>query len=66
MNIGIVGGGILGLSLAFYLQKRGHEVAVYERNSYLGGLASSFDYGDFVWDRFYHVILPKIAIFSSC
>ena len=59
MNIGIVGGGILGLSLAFYLQKRGHEVAVYERNPYLGGLASSFDYGDFVWDRFYHVILPQ-------
>jgi protoporphyrinogen oxidase len=59
MNIGVVGGGVLGLSLAFYLQERGHRVDIFERNSYLGGLAGSHDYGDFVWDRFYHVVLPQ-------
>lgn len=61
MKIGIIGGGILGLSLAYYLQKKGHGVHVYESNSFLGGLAGSFDYGSFIWDKFYHVILPQDA-----
>ena len=59
MKIGIVGAGVLGLSLGHYLQKRGHQVDLYERNPYLGGLACSFDYGEFVWDKFYHVILAQ-------
>lgn len=49
----------MGLTLAYYLQQRGHRVTIYERNSYLGGLACSYDYGEFVWDKFYHVILPQ-------
>jgi protoporphyrinogen oxidase len=59
MRIGIVGGGILGLSLAHYLQRQGYEVEIFERNGYLGGLACAYDYEDFVWDKFYHVILPQ-------
>ena len=57
MKIGIVGGGILGLTLGYYLQKQGHQVHIYESNSYIGGLACSFDYGRFIWDKFYHVIM---------
>jgi protoporphyrinogen oxidase len=59
MKIGIVGGGILGLSLGYYLRKRGHIIHIYERNPFLGGLACSHDYGHFIWDKFYHVILPQ-------
>ncbi|HLC40971.1 MAG TPA: FAD-dependent oxidoreductase [Methylomirabilota bacterium] len=59
MNIGIVGAGVLGLSLGHYLQKRGHQVDLYDRNPYLGGLACSFDYGEFIWDKFYHLSLAQ-------
>jgi protoporphyrinogen oxidase len=59
MNIGIIGAGIFGLALAHYLRQGGHSVRLFEQNDYLGGLASSYDYGEFVWDRFYHVILPQ-------
>lgn len=58
MNVGIVGGGILGLSLAHRLSGLGHSVTLFEAGPHLGGLAGSHDYGSFVWDRFYHCILP--------
>jgi protoporphyrinogen oxidase len=58
MNIGIIGGGIMGLALAQRLSSLGHAVTVVERDRQLGGLSTYHDYGPFVWDRFYHVILP--------
>lgn len=59
MNFGIIGGGMTGLVLAQRLSKQGHTVTVFESNKQLGGLATYHDYGLFVWDRFYHVILPS-------
>lgn len=59
MRIGIVGGGFMGLVLAHRLAVRGHAVTVLERERQLGGLATYHDYGPFVWDRFYHCILPS-------
>lgn len=56
-RIGIVGGGLLGLSLADRLQKLGHAVTVFEAAPHFGGLASAWKLGDITWDRFYHVIL---------
>jgi len=58
MKIGIIGGGMMGLSLAQYLTSDNHEVVVYEKSSQLGGLATHHDFGGFEWDRYYHVILP--------
>lgn len=58
MKIGIIGGGIMGLTLGQRLASRGHFVTIYEREPQLGGLATYQDFGAFVWDRFYHVILP--------
>ncbi|MDX2286251.1 MAG: NAD(P)/FAD-dependent oxidoreductase [Bacteroidia bacterium] len=58
MRIGIIGGGFMGLALAKELAGPGHELKVFERDTQLGGLATYHDYGDFYFDRFYHVILP--------
>ena len=59
MKIGIIGGGMMGLVLAYRLAQKGHKVTVFEHQNQLGGLATYHDYGPFVWDRFYHVILPS-------
>ena len=59
MRIGIIGGGLMGLALAERLASTGHQVHVYERAPQPGGLATWHDFGPFVWDRFYHVILPS-------
>lgn len=50
---------MLGLTLAYRLAKKGHQVRIFEAGDALGGLACAQDYGEFVWDRFYHCILPQ-------
>lgn len=56
-NIGIVGGGLLGLTLAYRFAKDGHDVTLYERDSSVGGLVRSITLNGLSMDRFYHVIL---------
>ncbi len=53
----IVGGGMLGLTLALRLAERGERVTVFERAAHLGGLASAWTLGGVTWDRHYHVTL---------
>jgi protoporphyrinogen oxidase len=57
-RVGIVGGGILGLTAAYRLAQTGVQVTLYERAHDLGGLVGSFDFGGYPVDRFYHVVLP--------
>ncbi len=57
MKYGIIGGGIMGLTLADLLIKEGHKVTIFESAPDLGGLASSWKLGNVEWDKFYHVIL---------
>ena len=59
LHIGILGGGITGLTAAFYLLRAGHEVTLMEARPQLGGLASYFNFGSFWWDKFYHCILTS-------
>ncbi len=54
---GIVGGGIMGMTLAHRLSQQGHEVTIFEAAPELGGLVSSWKMGEIEWDKFYHVIL---------
>ncbi|MEI6332164.1 MAG: NAD(P)/FAD-dependent oxidoreductase [Pseudanabaena sp. ELA645] len=54
---GIVGGGILGMTLALRLAQQGKQVTLFESSDRLGGLADAWQLGDFTWDRHYHVIL---------
>lgn len=53
----VIGGGILGMTLALRLTQEGHKVTIYEASEKTGGLASSWSMDGIVWDRFYHVIL---------
>ncbi|HYV17918.1 MAG TPA: FAD-dependent oxidoreductase [Verrucomicrobiae bacterium] len=59
MKTAVVGGGVLGLTLAYRLASAGHQVDLLEAEPSLGGLAAAHDYGPFTWDRFYHCILPQ-------
>ncbi|MGG9964382.1 NAD(P)/FAD-dependent oxidoreductase [Ferruginibacter sp. SUN106] len=54
---GIVGGGIMGMTLALRLAQQGKKVTLFEAAPELGGLASSWKMNDVEWDKFYHVIL---------
>ncbi|MFN8390982.1 MAG: NAD(P)/FAD-dependent oxidoreductase [Bdellovibrionota bacterium] len=54
---GIVGGGMLGLSLALRLVSQGKHVTVLEGASSIGGLAGTWTIGDIQWDKHYHVTL---------
>ena len=54
---GVVGGGILGMTLALRLSQQGKRVTLIEAAPHLGGLASAWRVGDIVWDRHYHVTL---------
>ena len=54
---GIVGGGILGMTLALRLAQQGKQVTLFESSDRLGGLADAWKLGDITWDRHYHVIL---------
>jgi protoporphyrinogen oxidase len=57
-RVGIVGGGILGLTAAYRLAKAGARVTLFERSEDLGGLVGAFDFDGYRVDRFYHVVLP--------
>jgi protoporphyrinogen oxidase len=52
--IGIIGGGLAGLSAAYYLQQKGYQVRIFEGAEEVGGLAASYETkGDSI-EKFYH------------
>ncbi len=54
---GIIGGGIMGMTLAHRLAQQGKKVTIFEAAPGLGGLVSAWKINNIVWDKFYHVIL---------
>ncbi|WP_440007446.1 NAD(P)/FAD-dependent oxidoreductase [Halomicrococcus sp. SG-WS-1] len=52
--IGIVGGGIAGLSAAYRLQQQGYDVQVFEASDDLGGLAATYETDGDRIEKFYH------------
>lgn len=57
MKIAIIGGGIMGLTIAHSLSQKNIQVDLFEAAPQLGGLCTWFDYGPYIWDKYYHVIL---------
>jgi protoporphyrinogen oxidase len=53
----VIGGGLLGMTIALRLAQRGARVTLIERSARLGGLADAWRVGDVTWDRHYHVTL---------
>ena len=59
-KIGIIGGGIMGISLGYFLSKQGAAITIYEASPVLGGLAGPIYLEDgTAVDRFYHAILSS-------
>ncbi len=56
-RIAIIGGGILGMTLALRLAQQGRKVSLYEQSDRFGGLADAWQLDDIEWDRHYHVTL---------
>ena len=54
MKVGVIGGGAAGLAAAFELVRQGHEAHVFERASFLGGQASTFNVGGSRLEKGYH------------
>jgi protoporphyrinogen oxidase len=54
MQIAVIGGGIAGLTAAYELSKRRHEVTLYEAGPALGGQAATFEVEGARLERFYH------------
>jgi len=60
MNIAVIGGGIMGISLGYFLSKAGECVEVFEASPNLGGLAGHTILEDGTpVDRYYHAILSS-------
>lgn len=59
-SIGILGGGLTGLTLAYLLKSKGISCEIVEKNSDCGGLLRSLQAGDFVFDTAgSHIIFSK-------
>ena len=56
MSVGVVGGGLLGLTAAYRLAREGVPVTVYEESDRVGGLAGTSPLGGVEVDRYYHAL----------
>ena len=60
MNVGIIGGGLTGIGLGYFLSQQGAKVEIFEASPVLGGLAGPLMLEDgTAVDRFYHTILSS-------
>jgi protoporphyrinogen oxidase len=65
MHIGVVGGGIAGLTAAYRLAQAGEQVTLWERAPRLGGQATAFDAPGGRIEYFYHHLFQSDADITS-
>lgn len=69
MHIAIIGGGVAGLGVAYFLARSGYAVEVFEQAAELGGLAGTFDFDGFRVEKYYHFICrddqPLLAMLAD-
>lgn len=53
-KIAILGGGPMGLGVAYRLIKDGYKPVIYEADDRLGGMTATFDFSGLIIERFYH------------
>ncbi len=53
-RVGIIGGGVAGLTAAYRLLQKGHRIHLFEAGPSLGGLVRTFEIGDERIECFYH------------
>src|SRR5688500_8222903 len=60
MKVAIIGSGIMGTCIGYFLSKQGVDVEIFEASPLLGGLAGPLTLEDStIIDRFYHAILSS-------
>ena len=59
MRFGIVGGGITGITCAYYLAQLGHSVVLIEKEKELGGFSGSFLLAGGFLEKYYHYIIES-------
>ncbi len=65
LRFGIVGAGMLGLTMAYRLCKQGHHVTLLEASETIGGQTSTWQLGHLTWDRHYHVMSQEDGLLLS-
>jgi protoporphyrinogen oxidase len=64
-KVAVVGGGVMGLTLAYELVKKGYDVTVFEKDDRLGGMSASFDFDGLIVERYYNFFCkPDTPIFE--
>jgi protoporphyrinogen oxidase len=67
MKIGIIGAGFTGLAAAYYLQKEGHDVTLFEKDSEPGGLAIGYKKKGWDWsleEHYHHWFTNDASVLS--
>jgi len=65
LNVGVLGGGALGLSVALRLSQAGARVTVLEKEQVVGGLAASFPVGGAHLEKFYHHLFRSDRVITA-
>ena len=65
VKVGIIGGGVMGITLGYFLSQQRVEVEIFDASSVLGGLAGIAPIQDYLTDPNHYVHHVPLAILAS-